>query len=268
MIALLQLGQHAGNRVCHFAFQVAVHLAFKVFFQLRDALSGHTGENVQQVGHARFVLHVVAHHWRLVGVGHRTLELFHHRFRIFQQADNVVAVIVRLGHLFGRLQQGHHARAGFRNKRLRHFEHVTVKRIEALGNIAAQLQVLLLVFTHRHLVGLVQQNVGRHQHRIIKQTGVDILRVARRLILELGHAAQLAEIGVAVQRPAQLRVLWHVRLNENGALLWIDTARQVQRQRIERCFAQLLGILTRGDSMQIHDAVNAVVVILHAHPLT
>ena len=128
--------------------------------------------------------------------------------------------------------------------------------------------MLLLVFTYRYLVGLIQQDVRRHQHRIVEQTGVDVFRVARGFILELGHTAQLAEIGVAVQRPAQLRVLRHVRLNENGALLRIDAAGQVQRQGVQGGFTQLLRILTRGNRMEIDDAVNAMVLILHADPLT
>ena len=142
VITLLQLGQHTGNGVCHFTFQVAVHLAFEVFFQFRNALAGHTGEDIQQVGDARFVLHVVAHYRRLVGVGDRALELFDDGFRIFQQADNVVAVIVRLGHLLGRLQQRHHARTGLRNKRLWHFKHIAVNRVKALGDIAQRFNAI------------------------------------------------------------------------------------------------------------------------------
>ena len=59
-----------------------------------------------------------------------------------------------------------------------------------------------------------------------------------------------------------------MRLDENGAFFRIDTACQIQRQRIERCFTQLLRILTNGDGMLVNDAVDAMVVILHAHPLT
>ena len=128
--------------------------------------------------------------------------------------------------------------------------------------------MLFLIFANRNLVGLIQQNVRRHQHRIVKQTGVNVFRIARGFVFELGHTAQFTEIGVAVQRPAQLRVLRHVRLNEDGAFLRVDTACQVKRQSIQRRFTQFLRILTRGDGMQIYDAVDAVIIILHAHPLT
>ncbi|MNE73405.1 hypothetical protein D3C80_1694150 [compost metagenome] len=49
VVTLLQLTQHAGYRFGYRTFQVAVHLAFKLGFQLSDALAGHTGENIQQV---------------------------------------------------------------------------------------------------------------------------------------------------------------------------------------------------------------------------
>ena len=99
-------------------------------------------------------------------VSDRTFDFLHYRFRIFQQADNVIAVIVRLGHLLGRLQQRHYARARFRNKRLRHLKDIAIQRVETLGDIAAQFQVLFLVFTHRYQISLIQQDVRRHQHRI------------------------------------------------------------------------------------------------------
>ena len=197
----------------------------KMLLQLRNTLTGNGREDIQQVGDARFVLHVVAHHWRLIGVGHRTLELFHHRFRIFQQADNVVAVIVRLGHLLGRLQQRHHARAGLRNKRLWHFEHIAVNRVKALGDIAAQLQVLLLVFTHRHLISLIQQDIRRHQRRIGEETAVDVLAVLGGLVLKLRHARHLAE-----------RVL--VRHRVSGVLLGLcGYVVLVEAQPEDRCAA-------------------------------
>ncbi len=89
--------------------------------------------------------------------------------------------------------------------------------------------MLFLVFTHRHLVGLIQQDICRHQHGIIEQTGVDVFRIARGFVFELSHTAQLAKIGVAVQRPAQLRVFRHVGLYEDGTFFRVDTTGQIQR---------------------------------------
>ncbi|CNV14760.1 Uncharacterised protein [Salmonella enterica subsp. enterica serovar Bovismorbificans] len=198
MIALLQLRQHSGNRLRHFAFQMAIHFTFKLFFQFRNALTGHGGKDIQQVRDTRFLFHIITHYRRLVGVSDRTFDFLHYRFRIFQQADHVITVIVRFGHFLRRLQQRHHARAGFWNKRFRYFENITIQPVKTLGDIAAQFQMLLLIFAYRHQIGLVQQDVCRHQHRVIKQAGVNVFRIARRFIFKLRHTAQLAEIGIAV----------------------------------------------------------------------
>ncbi|GCL81956.1 hypothetical protein ExPCM15_00397 [Escherichia coli] len=202
VVTFLQFSQHTGNGISHFTFQMTIHLAFELFFQFRDALARYRRKDIQQVGNARFVLHIVANYRRLVGVSDRAFDFLHYRFRIFQQADNVIAVIVRLGHLLGRLQQRHYARARFRNKRLWHLKDIAVQRVETLGDIAAQFQVLFLVFTHRHQISLIQQDVRCHQHRIVKQTSVDVLGITRRFIFKLCHAAQFAEVGIAVQCPA------------------------------------------------------------------
>ena len=79
-------------------------------------------------------------------------------------------------------------------------------RVKADSDVAAQLQVLLLVQTNRNQVGLIQQDVGSHQGRIGEQTGVDIIGVFSGFVLELGHTGQLAELGVAVEYPCQLCV--------------------------------------------------------------
>ena len=60
----------------------------------------------------------------------------------------------------------------------------------------------------------------------------------------------------------------HVGLNKNGAFLRIDTTSQIQGQRIQRRFTQLLCILAHGDRVLVNDTVNAMVVILHVYPLT
>ncbi len=57
-------------------------------------------------------------------------------------------------------------------------------------------------------------------------------------------------------------------LDENGAFFRVDTAGQVQGQRIQRGFTQRSRVLTYSDSMLIHDAIDAMVLILHVDPLT
>jgi hypothetical protein len=51
--------------------------------------------------------------------------------------------------------------------------------------------VLSLIVTDRHEIRLVEQDVGRHQDRIIKQTDRDVLLLLTRLVFVLRHALEL-----------------------------------------------------------------------------
>ena len=125
----------------------------------------------------------------------------------------------------------------------------------------AQLHVLLLILAHRHQIGLVQQNVRRHQSGIGEQTAVDVVRILGGLVLELGHAAQLAEHGVAVQHPAQLRVLVDMALDKQGVLFRVKAAGDVLCQLLQRPSAQVSRILTHGDGMKVSHEIEAVIVV-------
>ena len=92
-----------------------------------------------------------------------------------------------------------------------------VAGVEPGGQVPAQLEVLALVLPDRHLVGLVEQDVGGHQHRVGEQPDVGALRAhLGGLVLELGHPLGLPEPGQAAEDPAQLGVLGHVGLQEHG----------------------------------------------------
>ena len=59
--------------------------------------------------------------------------------------------------------------------------------VEALGDVAHQLDVLALIFPHRHLVAAVGEYVGGLQHWIKEEPGRDQLTLNLRLLLELMH---------------------------------------------------------------------------------
>src|SRR6267378_2215925 len=42
--------------------------------------------------------------------------------------------------------------------------------VEFLRDVARQLEMLLLVLADRHMGGAIEQNIGRHQHRVIVET--------------------------------------------------------------------------------------------------
>ena len=82
------------------------------------------------------------------------------------------------------------------------------------------------------------------------------------LVLELGHAVQLAHIGKAVQDPSQLRVGAHMALAINQALLRVQAAGQVNGHQLLAAAAQGGGVLPDGNGMHVHHAVDAIVIIL------
>ena len=140
-------------------------------------------------------------------------------------------------------------------------------RVEAHRDVARQLEVLALVVADRHLVGPVQQDVGRHQHRVVEQAGRhEGVPPLRRLVLELCHAAQLAVRRERVEDPGQLRVLVHLRLREQDRAPGIDAGGQVDGGEIERLGAQLVGVgQALGDRVQVDDAEHALIHVLGQH---
>ena len=139
--------------------------------------------------------------------------------------------------------------------------------VEADGNVPAELHMLLLVVPHGHQVRLVQQDVRRHESRVGEKARVDVLRVLGGLVLELGHAAQLAEHGIAVQHPAQLSVGGHVALDEEGILLGVQAAGDILGQLAQGPPPQVRRVLPHGDGVLVHDAVVAVIGLAELHPV-
>ena len=86
------------------------------------------------------------------------------------------------------------------------------------------------------------------------------------LVLELSHAAGLAVAGEAAEHPRQLGVLGHVALDEEDAALGVDTSRQELCSRDARPTTQLVRVVRHGDRVLVDDAVDALVVVLHAPP--
>ena len=127
--------------------------------------------------------------------------------------------------------------------------------------------MLLLVCTHGHQISLIQQDVRCHQNGIGKQAGGDVVSVLLGLLLELGHAGELAELGIAAQDPAQLCVLGHMALDEQNALFGIQTAGQILCQLGQGTAAQVSRVLADGDGVHIHYAVDALVLVLQGYPV-
>ena len=97
---------------------------------------------------------------------------------------------------------------------LGHDERLAVALVEALGDVACELDVLALVLADRDRVGLVEQDVRRLEHGVAEEAGRDeVLPVA--LVLELGHPAQLAVARDRAEQPGRLGMRGHVALDED-----------------------------------------------------
>ena len=143
-----------------------------------------------------------------------------HFLRIaFGLVEDLDRVLVALGHLPA-VEPRHHGHSledvglGQPEDRLA----LAVDVVEPLGDVARDLQVLLLVLAHRDDVGVVEQDVGRLEHRVGEQAvlGGDPLGL---LVLVADALLQPAHRGDARQEPGQLGRLGHVRLDEEGCLL-------------------------------------------------
>ena len=88
------------------------------------------------------------------------------------------------------LLQVHDPRADRREAPLRNPERLAVALVEALGDVARELDVLTLVVADGHEIRLVQEDVAGHQGRIRKERGGHEL-TALGLVLELRHPSEL-----------------------------------------------------------------------------
>ena len=137
-------------------------------------------------------------------------------------------LVVGLGHLGGAVQSGdlHELAAEVvGHGQLEVF--VLVDVVEPLREVTGHLEVLLLVFAHGHHVGVVEQNVGGHQHGVGEQAGVDVVGLAAHLLLEGGHALQFADIDIHGKQQRELAHLRHVALHVDGRLFGIEARRDI-----------------------------------------
>ena len=146
-------------------------------------------------------------------------------------------------------------------------ESVAVTVVEADGDVARKLEMLLLVYAHGDEIGAEKQDVRSHEHGIIHQPHIDIVRVFRALILELRHPGRLAHIGVAVEDPRKLRMRGDVGLEIEHGLFGVYAAGEKLREKAHAHLPELRGLPPHGESVQIRDEEEGVVIILHFAPV-
>ena len=113
---------------------------------------------------------------------------------------------------------------------------------------------------------IVEQNIRRHQRRVVKQTRTDG-NLLFRLVLKLRHALKLTERANAAENPRELRVPDDLTLRKQRAFRGIEPARHVLREAGVGVFAKLGGNGRNRDGVLIRDHEKAGVIVLHFFPV-
>ena len=135
-------------------------------------------------------------------------------------------------------------------------QHLPVSGVEAPGDLARELHVLALVVAHRHLVGLVEKDVGGLEHGVQEKARAHQLLLARRLVLELVHASELPVGGDRAQQPAELGVLVDVGLAKQDAALGIQPAGHQHGRGVEHVAGQRAGVVADAGGVQVDHAID------------
>jgi hypothetical protein len=145
-----------------------------------------------------------------------------------------------------------------------------IEVVEAAGDFARKLDVRHLVLAHRHLVGAVDQDVGRLQQRVAEETvGGQILVFQFFLLVLVGrHPFQPAERRHHRQQQVQFRVLRHLRLDEQGGLAGVDPGRQPVDDHLPgRLLDALRIVVMGGQRVPVGDEEQAGVFVLEPDPV-
>mmetsp|Transcript_14616 Transcript_14616/g.61732 ORF Transcript_14616/g.61732 Transcript_14616/m.61732 type:complete len:347 (+) Transcript_14616:1728-2768(+) len=144
----------------------------------------------------------------------------------------------------------------------------SVQVVDAPGDVTSELQVLPLILAHGHDVRVVEQDIARHEHRIVQQSHAHVLARLTRLLLELDHLLEPADWRRAVEQPAQLGVRRHVRLDEDVGALGVQPGGEVDGRGRPGGLDKLLRVMSSGgDGVEVDDAVEGVELLLHLHPV-
>src|SRR5581483_4134301 len=199
-----------------------------------------------------------------VRIGHGRAKLLPDGGRRLQHADRVAD---RLRHL-GRTVQPHDAAR--RRQERRRLGEIRFRRreprIPPTRDLARELEVLDLVFTDRNRVGVIQENVGGLQNRVVQDAGEDVL-LPRGLVLVLRLPFELADRGDRVEYPRQLGMFRHRRLHEQDGGVRIDAGGEQADRQIPRPDTKIRRIIRNGDRVIVDDTEDRLVATLHLHPV-
>ena len=191
------------------------------------------------------------------GVGLDAHDLLFERSRLFKQRDGVV---VALAHLLA-VEAGDDG-GGFLDARIGQFEEAFAKGLVHFdGDVAGDLDVLLLILAHRDDIAVVHQNIRRHEHGIGEEA-VRGMKAAGDLVLVAVAALQQAHGRDGAENPGKLAVLRHITLAEEDAFRRIKAAGEEIDGEFADVLAQPVAILHGGEGMVVGDEVVGVALML------
>ena len=152
--------------------------------------------------------------------------------------------------------------------RTREHEGLAEPTVEPQCDVPRDLHVLTLVVAHGDLLGVVEQDVSRHESRIGEQPGGDELGLAFvGLVLELGHPAQLAVGHHALHDPRQFGVFVYVALHENRRHIGVESDGEECRGELDGLSTDDARTFRDREGMEIDDPVEDVLVVLTGDPV-
>ncbi len=109
--------------------------------------------------------------------------------------------------------------------------------VKSLGDVAGQFEMLILVASNGHKIGLVHQNVSSLKDGVGEEAGGNVIVFGldlAALIFELGHASELTIRAKAMENPVEFSMLRYKRLNEKR--FFTDACRQQIQHHIPGVF--------------------------------
>ena len=173
---------------------------------------------------------------------------------------------MRLAHLAGRVLQVLDARARPADVGPGHDEGLAVAGVEALREVAGELEVLALVLADRDRVGLVHEDVGRLQDRVGEQPDD---APAPRLPFSLNCVMRLAS-PKPVRQPrtqASSACSRQVALREDGAALAGRRPSRAARRPTGACARAGARVRDLGQRVQVGEEEEALGLVLHRRPV-
>ena len=176
-------------------------------------------------------------------------------------------IAVALAHLLS-VSAGYYSHV-FNDVFLRKREYVAVKgAVELLCSIACVLNMLLLILSYRHACSIVQQNVCRHEHWVIKGA-YTYLFVLCFSILECVCTHEVRHRRERIENPGEFGVRRHVRLLEKHCLLGVDTDGEECSGEFARQATHLFPVLHAIECMVVghHEVALMYAIVLHIDKL-